>query len=154
MSQYASKTQVPVGRSQDEIGKMLSRYGAGAFGLLEASEGATVEFSMKSRRIRFIVDLPDPQASEFIRTPTGRARTAKQAGEAHEQAVRQRWRALALVIKAKLEVVESGIVGFDEEFLGHIVLPSGRTVSEEIHPQIEAAYGAGEVAALQIERVR
>ena len=41
---------------------------------------------------------------------------------------RQRWRALNLAIKAKLEAVESGIVTFDQEFLAHIVGPSGQTV--------------------------
>ncbi|MDD3798409.1 MAG: hypothetical protein PHE36_04435 [Novosphingobium sp.] len=60
-----------------------------------------------------------------------------------EQACRQRWRALALVIKAKLEAIDSGISEFDDEFMAHIVLPNGRTVSEEVRPKITSAY-AGE----------
>jgi hypothetical protein len=54
--------------------------------------------------------------------------------------VRQRWRALALVIKAKLEAVEAGITIFEEEFLAHIVLPDGRTAGEYMVPQIEESY--------------
>lgn len=38
-----------------------------------------------------------------------------------EQACRQAWRALALVIKAKLEAVDAGIVTFEEEFMAQIV---------------------------------
>ena len=34
-----------------------------------------------------------------------------------EQACRQRWRALALVIKAKLEAIDAEISTFEEEFL-------------------------------------
>lgn len=152
MSQYAAKTQVPIDRSQAEIRKMLKRYGAGAVGVIESNAGAAVEFSAHDRRIRFVLDMPDPQSHEFTRTPTGRARSAPEAEKAHDQAIRQRWRALCLVIKAKLEAVESDIVSFESEFLAHTVLPSGRTVVEEVTPQIEAAYSGGEVTPLQIER--
>lgn len=152
MSQYAKTTQVSTGKSQEEIRKTLKRYGATAFAYMEADSGAMVEFAARGRRIRFIVELPDPQGREFTRTPTGRERTPKQAEEHYEQAVRQRWRALALVIKAKLEAVEANIVSFEAEFLAHTVLPSGRTVADEIGPQVEAAYADGEVRRLEIER--
>lgn len=56
---------------------------------------------------------------------------------------RQRWRALALVIKAKLEAVETGIVSFEQEFLPHLVLPNGGTVHEWLAPQMEAVYDKG-----------
>lgn len=62
-------------------------------------------------------------------------RTAAAATKEYEQAGRQRWRALALVIKAKLEAVGTGIVTFEEEFLAHIVLPSGRTVTQDVTPR-------------------
>jgi len=61
---------------------------------------------------------------------------------------RQKWRALALVIKAKLEAVESGISVFEDEFMAAIVMPNGRTVSEEIRPRIAAAYESGNMPAL------
>ena len=65
------------------------------------------------------------------------------AEAAHEQATRQRWRALALSIKAKLESVESGIEQFEEAFMAQIVLPNGKTVGEWVAPQIEASYKSG-----------
>ncbi|WP_198651245.1 hypothetical protein [Salinicola sp. CPA57] len=67
---------------------------------------------------------------------------------AWEQACRQRWRALALVIKAKLEAVESGITMFEEEFLAHIVLPNGGTVGGWMLPQIKKSYDSGSMPPL------
>ena len=40
---------------------------------------------------------------------------------------------------------------FEEEFLPHTVLPSGRTVAQEIMPAVESAYATGAVTPLQIE---
>jgi hypothetical protein len=68
--------------------------------------------------------------------------------KAYEQAERQRWRALALVIKAKLEAVESGITEFEREFMAHIVLPGGGTVGDWMLPQIEQAYSSGQMPAM------
>jgi hypothetical protein len=51
-------------------------------------------------------------------------KVADGAYKAWKQAYHQRWRALALAIKA----VESGIATFEEEFLAHIALPNGSTV--------------------------
>ena len=68
--------------------------------------------------------------------------------EKWEQACRQRWRALALVIKAKLEAVESGITTFEDEFLAHIVMPDGQTVATHIKPRIAEAYEGGRMLAL------
>lgn len=58
-------------------------------------------------------------------------------------AIKQRWRALALIIKAKLEAVESGISEFDDEFLANIMLPDGATVGEWFRPQLAEAYRIG-----------
>lgn len=52
---------------------------------------------------------------------------------------------LAPVIKAKLEVVESGISVLDEEFLAQIVLPDGSTAGDFLVPQIERVYESGDM---------
>ena len=66
-------------------------------------------------------------------------RTETAAFAEWQQACRQRWRALALVIKAKLEAVETGIATFEQEFLAYIVLPNGQSVGDTAIPAIEAA---------------
>ena len=92
-----------------------------------------------------MLPLPNPADKQFARTPARRkTRSADDAYKAWEQACRQRWRALALAIRAKLEAVASGISQFEDEFLAFIVDPSsGRTVSEILRPQIVAAYNGG-----------
>lgn len=148
MAQYAESTQVPSDRSRAEIEKILTRYGADEFAYATRRDMAVVQFTAEGRTIRFTMPLPDRDDEAFTLTPTGRERSSTQAEQAYEQAVRQKWRALALVIKAKLEAVASGIVTFEQEFLPHILLPGGRTVYQETAPAIEAAYSSGEVVPL------
>jgi hypothetical protein len=90
--------------------------------------------------------MPDRNAREFTHTPSrNNRRTAVAAAEAFDQAVRQRWRALALVIKAKLEAVAAGITTIEDEFLAHIMLPDGSTVGEYTAPGLQLAYEHGEM---------
>lgn len=135
---YAAGTDVPADRSKVQIEQTLRRYGADQFVYGWESEGrAMVGFRVGGRQVRLTVAMPDHNAPEFHRTPTGRLRRAAGAAEAaYEQATRQRWRALALVIKAKLEAVESGIASFEQEFLAHLILPNGQTVGEYTIPRI------------------
>lgn len=147
-SRYAESTQVPSDRSRAEIERTLTRYGATAFAYGWYAGHASVMFEMASRRITFRLPMPDRQAREFTRTPTGKTRSAASAAEAYEQAVRQRWRALALVIKAKLEAVEAGISTVEAEFLAHIALPGGSTVGDWVGPQLDDVYARNELPAL------
>lgn len=144
MSRYASDTSVSVDRSRSEIEATLRRYKADQFGYATNARGATVMFTIGGRHIRFGLPLPDPKAREFTHTPSkGQARAPADAEKAWEQACRQRWRALALVIKAKLEAVAAGITTIEDEFLAHTVLPDGTTMGQWAKPQIEEAYRIG-----------
>jgi hypothetical protein len=140
---YAERTQVAVGATRNEIERLLDNHGATAFvsGWDRDQQIASVMFDLADRRIRFTLPLPDPNDSRFTRTPTGRRRTAAAAADEHEQAVRQRWRALLLVIKAKLEAITAGIATVDEEFLAYIVIPgTTSTVIERVGPELARSY--------------
>ena len=146
MAQYAKNTSVSSELSRLEIEKILVKYGADNFAYATTSGKAMIGFTMYDRQVKFI--LPLPEKSEFSLTATGRTRTENSQYEAWEQACRQRWRALKLVIQAKLEAVECGISVFEDEFMSNIVLPGGQTVGDFMKPQIEAAYVSGKVPAL------
>lgn len=148
MSRYAAGTDVTSDRSRAEIERTLRRYGADAFSYGWDGDRAVVGFRARGRQARFILPLPDRASPEFSRTPTGKPKSTTAAEAAYEQAVRQSWRALALVIKAKLEAVEAGIVSFDDEFMAHLVLPGGRTVSEHFGGQLAIAIEGGAMPAL------
>lgn len=149
MARYAADTQVASDRSRAEIERTLRRYGASAFAYGWQENTAQIMFEMASRRIKFSLPLPDPDADEFRLTPSRKwERSPQQQEEAYEQAVRQRWRALALVIKAKLEAVEAGISTVEDEFLAHVALPAGGTVGEWLRPRLDEVYATGQMPAL------
>lgn len=149
MPRYAEGTTVASEKSRAEIERTLRRYGADAFMYFEDRGRAAIAFRAHDRHIRFLLPMPDRNARQFTHTPTkGLRRNPDAQREAFEQAIRQRWRALTLVIKAKLEAVEAGISMFEDEFLANIVLPDGRTVSDFVKPQIAIAYESGKMPPL------
>lgn len=148
-SRYAAQTAVSSERSKAEIERLLTRYGAISFASGWQGDQATIVFSVADRRIKFVLPLPNKDAREFTHSPRRNNRRSDiDACKAWEQATRQRWRALALVVKAKLEAVQSGITSFESEFMAHIVMPDGKTVAEHAMPMIAAAYQSGKVQAL------
>ena len=122
---YAEDTKVPVERTRAELERMMRERGAEGFGFGWDPSGERLEFLWKGLQIRFV--LPRAEAS------------TRKALASRAQADRQRWRALYLVVRAKLEAVESGIAVFEQEFLGFIVDPqSNRTVYEHAKLALEA----------------
>lgn len=155
MSRYASDTSVSVEKSRAEIETILRRYKASSFGYASNPTGAMIFFELAGRRIKFVLPMPDPRSREFTHTPAkGMLRSAAEAEKAWEQAGRQRWRALALVIKAKLEAVTAGITTIEDEFLAHTMLPNGQTVGENMQDQITLAYQNGQMPPMLLEGPR
>jgi hypothetical protein len=151
MTRYAENTEVSSSRSRDEIERTLERYGADQFLYGWQDANAVVGFRMNGRMIRFVLPLPsrgDKAFTEYESRGKVWVRSEEAARKLYEQAVKQRWRALALVIKAKLEAVESGISVFDDEFMANIVLPGNQMVGDWLRPQIEEAYRIGATPAL------
>jgi len=140
---YAENTSVPVEKSKMEIERLLMRYGATSFASGWDESRAVIQFECRKKRIKFVIPLP-PQ-SDYTKTPEGRQRKAELVPQAWEQGCRARWRALALIIKAKLEAVQSGVSLFEDEFVAYTILPDGRTVGEIIHPAIEETYRTGKM---------
>lgn len=144
VGRYAANTEVSAERSRAEIEQVLARYGADKFLSGWAGQQAVIGFQCHDRLVRFMLTLPDRADRQFTRTEArGQLRTQDAAVKAWEQACRQRWRALCLCIKAKLEAVESEIESFEEAFMGHIVLPGDVTVGDWLAPQIDQAYKTG-----------
>jgi len=146
VTKYAATTEVSSIRSRDEIERTLERYGADQFMYGWQDSAAVIAFRMEGRHVKFILPLPSKDEKQFTRyVSRGKTwlRTEEAAKKLYEQAVRSKWRALALVVKAKLEAVESGISEFDSEFMANIVLPGGETVGQWMRPQIAEAYRIG-----------
>ena len=143
---YAKKTNVPVSRSKAEIERTLERYGATAFvsGWNDHGE-AMVGFKMENRNVKFI--MPSVERIIYGDVVESEPRRKTKTKQQMEQVERSAWRSMLLLIKAKLEAVESGFTVFDEEFLPHIVTDDGATVYERLRDQIESTAGPLQIPA-------
>jgi hypothetical protein len=148
---YAADTTVPVDRSKQEIEHILQRYGATEFASGWRSDKAMMQFRMSDRIVRFTLELPQQEEFKMTAGKFPRKRTEGQIFAAMQQAQRQRWRALALAIKAKLESVASKIEEFDTAFMGQIVMPNDKTMAEIAIPQIVSAYKSGKMPLALLE---
>ncbi len=132
MRRYAEGTAVPASRSKAEIERLLERYGATHFMTGWDDVNAFVGFKCHNRMVKFVIAMPDTALVE----------------KKYAQEERRRWRALCLVIKSKLEAVNSEIATFESEFLAHIVTPDGKTVGEHVVPVLDEMYLGGKVKLL------
>jgi hypothetical protein len=125
VTRYAARTSVPVERSRSEIERVLAGYGCSQFQSgWESNAGAHVAFRVHDTAVMIHLPMADP---------------AKIRSEARRRAEeRRRWRCLLLIIKAKLEAVQSGISSFEREFLADVVLPNGVTMGQWAVPHLKA----------------
>lgn len=136
---YAKETDVPFERSVAEIVGLLKKAGADQIAQVDQRERFTIQFTMADRMLRFRVDYLSAEQIDKLTGP--RQDPAKVKAQWH----RQRGRALLLVIKAKLEAVDSGVETFEQAFLANVVLSNGETVHERIASPIAAEYETGTV---------
>ncbi len=143
---YASKTTVTVEKSQAEVTAILRKYGAKKFGTMEDESQAYLMFEFKGLSVQIAVPLP--AIEEFRRSDAGRTRTSDVAQEHRSQAIRQRWRALVLAVKAKLEAVEIGISTVEKEFMAFVMMPDGHSLSDHLLPQLQIMVENGQMPRL------
>lgn len=153
--QFAEGTVVSVPKSKAEIEELLTRYGADEFAQGTMPGKAVIMFSVLGRKVRFMLTIPAKDDKRFTHRKSRSSwrdpdkLTDIQALALWEAEHRRLWRSLALVIKAKLEAVSSGIVTFENEFLAHFVNPAtGRTVGEDIGPQLLRMHESGKATPL------
>jgi hypothetical protein len=133
---YAGTT-VPVEKSQGEVRKLLTDFGATRFVFGEEVDDdgvrwALVQFSRRDMMVRLRV--PHKALDErAIRAKVQRARsktTEDFRAELDEQEAKRIWRVIAWNLKARMVSVEEGVETFEEAFFSHIVTPTGETVWE------------------------
>ncbi len=151
LTKYAANTTVSVEKSKAEIETIVSRYGASGFASGWQGSKAQIQFICQGRHIRFVMELPDradKRFTDYKRGSVPHRRSPEAAAKEWEQACRQKWRALALLVKAKLEAVDAKISTFEEAFFADIVMPDGRTVYETAREHVAIAYSTGKPVAL------
>lgn len=148
MTEYAKNTSVSEAQSRVDIENVAKRFGATKFGGQWDDVGASIGFEIHGRLVRFSLQYPRRTDKKMSHTESGKQRTDRQIQTEVDKETRRLWRSLFLVVKANLEGVASGIYTFDQLFMAHIVLPSGKTVGEHLVPQLEQSYASGQMPAL------
>ncbi|KQM65769.1 hypothetical protein ASE75_05935 [Sphingomonas sp. Leaf17] len=150
---YAEKTTVAVEKTIADIITLLKRAGAIRIMQFDEPERFTIQFSMRDRMVRFRVAHPEIDAMPKV-NGRNQSYTRAQRIEIAEQVKRARARALMLVIKAKLESVESEVETFEQAFLANVVMHNDETVYERIAAPIAEEYRVGGTKMLMIAHCR
>lgn len=140
-------TSVSVERSQAELVGLLKKHGATSHAFGVENGVARVLFVLGERRVRFELRVPQPEDFKK-KVPYSVYNGTEWCRKQADQAERRRWRALILVVKAKLELIAEGMGTVESEFLAQIVLPDGRLVGDWLGPQLETAYKNGRMPPL------
>ena len=140
---FAKGTKTAIADTEQQIKKMLQKAGADTIGIIEEPGRAVVAFHLNDRAIQFRLPLPARSEHRFLFAKVNqfassgeRPRDQAAALDLWVQACRERWRALHLCIKAKLESVEQNIESFDDAFLAHIQMPDGETVGDKMRVEL------------------
>ena len=147
---YASGTGVSIERSRAELEALLSRHGATAFSYArsETLGKVGIQFELKGYLVRYEIAIPTAKDADMRLSSMGRLRTPKQIENAVAKELRRRWRALVLIVRAKLVAIEDGISTMEREFMPSFVLPDDRTLEEVLAPNLQKMVGSGEISAL------
>jgi len=138
MSFYAQNTDVPVERSRAEIDRLLSKNGATTTGIVNNEEKCVAAIAFTMKGARYLLELPLPTPDDLDEAKQRRR------GITLEQLRRERWRAMLLLVKSKLETVRLGITTVEREFLADLVLPNGGTVHQQLAEAIRQGLGSGD----------
>jgi hypothetical protein len=155
---FAEGTEVPTFKTKGEIEQLLARNQATQISMGEDSaEGkAVVMFRMTERIVKLRFSFPtlaECAPDKQPKPPQGSWRweaSKKQvwASLRQDQAKREAWRRLLLIVKAKLELVANGGSTVEREFLADIVMTDGSTVGDNVLPRIAEAYQTGNMPKL------
>jgi hypothetical protein len=166
---FAHGTEVSVEKSRAELETLLGKRGAThrVFSVDDEAGMARIGFAIASRKYALEVPLPkiEPPLTSygwpksFGEEPPGfwrlaAGQKAEKIRARWEQACRERWRAVVLTIKAKLELVRIGLSTVEREFMADMLLPDGSTVGKTVGAYLEKLIADGYHAPLALPEAR
>jgi hypothetical protein len=140
---FAEGTEISAERSRADIETLLRKHGASEFAVYTSDERTVYMYRLKGMMVRHQVEYPAAKSFQkynHLKTPL---LTKEKLEKAAESEWRRRWRALLLVCKAKLEMIDSGGSTFEREFLADILLANGETMGQVMLPRVEEMYRTG-----------
>jgi len=153
---YAADTSVSEEKTRAEIETILGRHGAThrAVATDEDAHLAQIAFVIRGRRYRLDVPLP-VSVCESGKEPRGwwvwdHDRRQQWLSKQNAQERRARWRAVLLMLKAKLEWVRLGASSVEKEFLADMVLANGATMHVAVAQAIKHGLETGKAPMLAL----
>lgn len=136
-----SSTQIRVENTQADITRELSRYG---IYMVQHTQTENV-FSLA-----FQVELEEVSKPVTVRidVPYNRSTDTEDRFGLRDQRIK--YRVLYYYIKSLLTAWDNGLKAFLDVFMSHIVLPGGRTVSQDLLPKYKMAIETGEINAIPL----
>jgi hypothetical protein len=130
VKRYAEGTRVSVDASRGEITGILAKHGVQRMGWMGSPSGDQLLFELGGGSYRFDIVKPTP-ASMRERDGADYTYPDNVDWQAKAEAEwRRRWRANVLLLKAKLEFIQSGDTTLERELLPYRLTKGGKTVDE------------------------
>lgn len=134
-------TNIRPEKTQAEISKELNRYGITKIQHTFIDTGFSVAFQVEVENIKkpitVRIDIPYNQEAD----------TEDKLGW---KDLRVKYRVLYWYIKALLTAWDNGLKAFMDIFMPHIVLPGGKTISQDLLPKYTMAIDSGEVQEIKL----
>ena len=139
--QNYSQTTVRVEKTQADITRELARYG---IFMVQHTQTDNV-FS-----VAFQVELEDMKKPTTVRIDVPYKRDNDEEDKFGWREQRRMYRVLFYYIKALLTAWDGGLKAFMDIFMPHIVLPGGRTISQDLLPKYQMAIEAGKIEEVKL----
>lgn len=122
MTKAYEDTNVPKARSQEQIEKMLRKFGVQAVRFTSFPSYATLEFVRKEKdgRLSPYRIVVKPKVQSYARYPDKEL----------DRAERQVWRVAYWWLKSKIEAIDFGLVEFQEDFLPYLMVTNSQGRSD------------------------
>jgi hypothetical protein len=155
MKAYASGTSVSAERSRAEIETLLGKHGATqrAIAVNDDEQVAHVHFLIHGYKYRLEIPLPKPAdrpASWSYYSPDQKRQWEASTARLLSQKTKERWRAIVLVLKAKLEMVQLGLSSVEKEFMADLVMANGQTMHHEVAEALSRSLATGMALVLAL----
>ena len=128
------------GSALEEIRKVLTKFGCSRFGTMTDNEHGEllVQFSHRGRDVTAKASYRG-YAAAWLREHPYTQRTRGTKADHEKKALKQAEISVCSIlrdwIKGQIMAIETGVLSFEGAFLGQIMLPSGRTLLEEVEQQ-------------------
>lgn len=136
-----SSTTIRAENTQADISRELSKYGITSVQHTNTPNGFSVAFQAEvkeiSKPVTIRIDIPWVQDKDKI----------DQYGYRDQ---RIKYRVLFNYIKSLLTAWDNGLKAFTDIFMPHIVLPGGRTVSQDLLPKYTMAVESGDIQEVKL----